>query len=115
MANHSVGYLTKHLSKYFTQHNILTNCISPGLIDTKFHTNVMKRTPEEIVRRSQTVRLRKAGTPKDVASLIYYLGFENEFITGQNIKIEVVAILSKAAKWVIVTTCLKITGKCLLF
>jgi NAD(P)-dependent dehydrogenase (short-subunit alcohol dehydrogenase family) len=88
MAKHSVGYLTKHLSKYFTQHNILTNCISPGLIDTKFHTNVMKRAPEEIVRRSQTVRLRKAGTPKDVAGLIYYLAFENEFITGQNIKID---------------------------
>jgi len=88
MAKHSVGYLTKHLAKHFTQDNILTNCVSPGFIDTKFHTNVMKRAPEEISRRSQTVRLRKAGTPEDVAGLIYYFAFENKFVTGQNIKID---------------------------
>ena len=88
MAKHSVGYLTKHMAKYFTQDNVLTNCISPGLIDTKFHTDVMKRTPEEIKERSKTVRLRKAGTTEDVAGLIYYLAFENEFVTGQNIKID---------------------------
>lgn len=88
MAKHSVGYLTKHMAKYFTQDNILTNCVSPGLIDTKFHIDVMKRTPEEIKERSKTVRLRKAGTTEDVAGLIYYLAFENEFVTGQNIKID---------------------------
>jgi len=88
MAKHSVGYLTKHMAKYFTQDNVLTNCISPGLIDTKFHTDVMMRTPEEIKERSKTVRLRKAGTTEDVAGLIYYLAFENEFVTGQNIKID---------------------------
>ena len=76
------------MAKYFTQDNVLTNCISPGLIDTKFHTDVMMRTPEEIKERSKTVRLRKAGTTEDVAGLIYYLAFENEFVTGQNIKID---------------------------
>jgi NAD(P)-dependent dehydrogenase (short-subunit alcohol dehydrogenase family) len=88
MAKHSVGFLTKHMAKYFAQDNILTNCISPGLIDTKFHTDVMQRTPEEIKERSKTVRLRKAGTTDDVAGLIYYLVFENDFVTGQNIKID---------------------------
>ena len=88
MAKHSVSYLTNHMAKYFTQDNILTNCISPGFIDTKFHTDVMKRSPEEIKERSKTVRLRKAGTPDDIAGLIYYLAFENEFVTGQNIRID---------------------------
>ena len=88
MAKHSVGYLTKYLARYYTQDNILTNCLSPGLIETKFHTNVMKRTPEEMLNRSKTVRLRKAGQPEDISRLIFYLAFENDFVTGQNIKID---------------------------
>jgi NAD(P)-dependent dehydrogenase (short-subunit alcohol dehydrogenase family) len=88
MAKHSVGYLTKHLAKYFTKYNILSNCISPGLIKTKFQTEVMKRTPKEITERAKTVRLGKAGMPEDINQLIYYLAFKNDFISGENIKID---------------------------
>lgn len=88
MAKHSVGYLTKHIAKYYAKYNILANCISPGLIDTKFHADVMRRTPVEVKERSKTVRLGRAGTVDEVARLIYFLAFDNSFITGQNIRID---------------------------
>jgi len=88
MAKHSVGYLTKHMAKYFTVDNVLTNCVSPGFIDTKFHSVAMGRTQEQNLERSKTVRLGRAGRVGDVSRVIYSLAFENEFISGQNIRID---------------------------
>jgi 3-oxoacyl-[acyl-carrier protein] reductase len=88
MAKHSVGYLTKHLAKHFTSYNILTNCISPGLIDTKFHYSVMKRSSEQMAGRAKMVRLGRSGTVEEVGDLVYFLVFQNSFISGENIKID---------------------------
>ena len=87
LAKHSVGYTIKYLAKYYTSFNILSNCVSPGLIETKFHKRI-KRTVKQIERRATTVPLGRPGTPQEVADLIYHITFKNSFISGENFKID---------------------------
>ena len=88
MAKHSAGYLIKHLAKYYTSFNILSNCISPGFIDTKFHKSVLKRSSRQIQERIKNVKLKRAGSVEEVADLAFFLTFSNNFISGQNVKID---------------------------
>lgn len=88
LSKHSIQYMVKHLSKFFTKYNILTNSISPGFIKTKFHSVNMNRTTEQLNQREKSVRIGRAGEPKELLSIIYSLVFENEFISGQDIKID---------------------------
>ena len=87
LAKHSVGYTIKYLAKYYTSFNILSNCVSPGLIETKFHKRI-KRTVKQIQKRAAMVRLGRPGTPQAVADLIYHITFKNSFISGENFKID---------------------------
>ena len=87
LAKHTVGYTIKYLAKYYTSFNILSNCVSPGLIETKFHKRI-KRTVKQIENRATTVPLGRPGTPQEVADLIYHITFKNSFIRGENIKID---------------------------
>ena len=87
LAKHSVGYTIKYLAKYYTSFNILSNCVSPGLIETKFHKRI-KRTVKQIEKRAAMVRLGRSGTPQAVADLIYHIIFNNSFISGENFKID---------------------------
>ena len=88
LAKHTVGYTIKHLAKYYTSYNILSNCVSPGLIETKFHTKRMKRTLKQLENRASMIPLGRPGTPSEVADLIYHLTFRNSFISGGNFKID---------------------------
>jgi len=87
LAKHTVGYTIKYLAKYYTSFNILSNCVSPGLIETKFHKRI-KRTVKQIENRATTVPLGRPGTPQEVADLIYHITFKNSFISGENFKID---------------------------
>ena len=88
MSKHSTTYLVKHLAKHFSKYNILSNCVSPGFISTKFHSEVLQRSMEEIEKRERSVLLGRAGEPEEVAELMYYLAFCNHFVTGQTVKID---------------------------
>jgi len=87
LAKHTVGYTIKYLAKYYTSFNILSNCVSPGLIETKFHKRI-KRTVKQIENRATTVPLGRPGTPQEVADLIYHITFKNSSISGENFKID---------------------------
>ncbi len=88
LAKHAVSYVVKYLAKHYSKYNILTNCVSPGLIATKIHQTTFGRSKEDIENRSTTVRVGHAGTADDVAKVIFGLSFDNEFISGENIKID---------------------------
>jgi len=88
LSKYGIGYLTKHLARHYTKYQILTNCISPGFIATKFHTNILGRSPEQLENRANFVPLKRPGTAEDVAQVILQLTFQNEFISGENIKID---------------------------
>ena len=83
-----VGFVTQYLGKYYSKYNILTNCVSPGFINTKFHTKIMKRSKETLEQRVKSIRIRRAGKPIDVAKVIYELAFNNDYISGTNITID---------------------------
>tara|TARA_E500000178_G_scaffold340166_1_gene382552 strand:- start:280 stop:999 length:720 start_codon:yes stop_codon:yes gene_type:complete len=88
LAKHSISFITLHLAKYYTKYNILTNCISPGVFLTEFHTKRMKRTSDELQNRIDSIRLKRAGTLDEISELIYYLTFINSYISGENFKID---------------------------
>mgnify|MGYP003963585053 CR=1 FL=1 len=88
MSKHSISFLVKHIAKYYSKYDIICNCVSPGLIDTNFHSKVMGRTTKQMHERSSLVRLQRYGDVSEVSNLIMFLTFNNDFITGQNIKID---------------------------
>ena len=69
LSKHSIIFLTKYLAKYYTHYNILTNCVSPGLFLTDFHTKRMNRTSEQIENRIKSIRLGRSGTLKEISDL----------------------------------------------
>lgn len=88
LAKHGILYMVKYLSKYYTNKNILTNSVSPGFIRSKFHTQMLNKTESEMEERAKSIKLGRIGTPEDVVKVMYNLAFENDFVTGENIKID---------------------------
>lgn len=72
----------KSLSREVAKRNITVNCVAPGIIET----DMTEEIPDEII--SQTVPMKRKGTPKEVASLINYLmSGDASYITGQVISV----------------------------
>lgn len=88
LAKHSIGYLVKHLAKYYSEFGIITNSVSPGFIKTKFHTEILKRDDEFLENRGKSVKIGYSGLPEDVSDLIFHITFKNNFICGEVIKID---------------------------
>lgn len=65
--------------------NIAVNCVSPGVIRTRFQDYL---TPEQINNNiNNRIPLHREGTPDDVAHVINML-VSNHYITGENIVID---------------------------
>lgn len=88
LAKSGLEYTTRHLARFYTWQDILTNTVAPGFIRTRFHKRWMSRTAEQLAEREKMVPLGRAGEPKDVANLVYALAFENNFTSGQIISVD---------------------------
>ena len=86
MAKSALYAMTKMIAVENASHNILCNMISPGFIETEL--TLKNNSPEQLQQFLTKVPLKKMGKPSDVASLVYYLTVDNNFITGQNIFID---------------------------
>jgi 3-oxoacyl-[acyl-carrier protein] reductase len=76
--------ITKTLSKEGAEYNVLINNIRPGVIDTDFH----KKFPKNMKKRISMIPMKKMGTTKDIADIVYFVGSEqNNFITNQTISV----------------------------
>lgn len=65
--------------------NIRINCVSPGIIRTRFQNHL---TPGQVAHNiGNRIPLRREGRPKDVAEAIAALVC-NDFITGENLAID---------------------------
>jgi 3-oxoacyl-[acyl-carrier protein] reductase len=72
----------KALSREVAKRKITVNCVAPGIIETDMTTEI----PDEIIK--DLVPLKRAGSSKEVASLINYLMSEDAgYITGQVISV----------------------------
>ena len=87
-AKAGVDCIVKRLARDCADKNILVNAIAPGFILTKFHTERMHRSREELAAREKMIPMKRAGTPGEVASTILFLLSEGAgYITGQVIPV----------------------------
>lgn len=78
--------LTKSITVEHGTHNIIANTVSPGYISTELtHKNNSKEDLDSIAKGIPVGRL---GYPEEVARLVYSLCVDNNYIAGQNIKID---------------------------
>ncbi len=80
-----IGF-TKSVAKELASRNIRANAVAPGFISTDMTSVLSDQVKENI---NSQIPLKRMGTAKDVAELIYFLGSEkSEYITGQVINID---------------------------
>ena len=74
--------LTKSLAKSFSEYGITSNCISPGLIDTKM---IKKNNLKKVIKNIPSKRI---GKTSDLLSAIDFLiDLRSSYVTGQTINI----------------------------
>lgn len=73
------------LARELADDNIRVNCVSPGVIRTRFQDSLSKEQVENNLRNR--IPLHKEGKPEDVAEAIALLA-TNEYITGENLVID---------------------------
>jgi NAD(P)-dependent dehydrogenase (short-subunit alcohol dehydrogenase family) len=87
-AKAGIECVTKGFAKIGGKHNVCVNAVAPGFISTKFHTEKMKRSEQELAERANLVPLGRAGTPEDVAKTIrFLLSPAGDYVTGEVIAI----------------------------
>ena len=75
----------RSLARELADDNIRVNCVSPGIIRTRFQE---KLTPEQVRNNvANRIPLHREGRPEDVAEAIAMLA-SNDFITGENLVID---------------------------
>ena len=78
--------LTKATAKELAQRGVTCNAIAPGFIETDM-TNVLKEEIKENI--NSQIPLRRMGSAKEVAELVYFLGEDaSSYITGQVINVD---------------------------
>ncbi len=80
-----IGF-TKSIAKELASRNIRANAVAPGFIETDM-TNVLKEEIKENI--NSQISLRRMGSAKEVAELVYFLGEDaSSYITGQVINVD---------------------------
>ena len=83
LAKGALDCMTKGLARECARYNILVNAVAPGFIMTRFHTEKMNRSKEQLRARAKLVLLKRAGTSKEVSEAIMFLISKNaSYITG---------------------------------
>ncbi|MCR5688348.1 MAG: SDR family oxidoreductase [Lachnospiraceae bacterium] len=81
--------IMKRMAKDCAGDNILVNMVCPGFIKSKFQTQTMKRSEEEIRKRAEFVPLKRSGTYREVAEAFFYLLSEgSSFVTGEVLNVK---------------------------
>jgi 3-oxoacyl-[acyl-carrier protein] reductase len=77
---------TRALSRDLAPKGVLANAVSPGLIET----DMLKTIPPDVLASLiATVPIRRAGTPREVASMVAFLASEAaSYISGQVIAVD---------------------------
>lgn len=78
--------LTKAITAEYGHWNILANTVSPGFIETDL--TFKNNTPEDILKMIHNIPVSRLGKPEEVAKLVYQLTIDNDYISGQNIRID---------------------------
>ncbi|GER94609.1 NAD(P)-dependent oxidoreductase [hot springs metagenome] len=88
VAKAGIECMVKGLARDCARYNILVNAIAPGFIKTKFHTEKMKRTDEQLRKRAELIPLKRPGTTEEIAgAILFLLSDHSSYITGQTIAV----------------------------
>ena len=80
-----IGF-TKSIAKELASRNIRANAVAPGFIETDM-TAILSDSVKESIHNQ--IPLKRMGSAKEVAELIYFLGSEkSSYITGQVINVD---------------------------
>lgn len=83
-----VHAITRGLAKDLAEYGIRVNAVSPGTIDTPFHTEIKSTKPEVFASWKNNILLGRLGQPEEVASVISFLaGKDAAFLTAETIQI----------------------------
>jgi NAD(P)-dependent dehydrogenase (short-subunit alcohol dehydrogenase family) len=84
-AKGAIPQFVRALAFELADDNITVNCVSPGVIRTRFQDYL---TPQQVKNNiDNRIPLHREGTPEDVANVIQML-VTNNFITGENVVID---------------------------
>jgi len=84
----AVHAITRALAKDLSEYGIRVNAVSPGTIDTPFHTQIKSTKPEVFASWKNNILLGRLGQPEDVASVISFLVSDNAaFLTAETIQV----------------------------
>jgi len=83
----SLSGLCNTLTIEYAKHNILTNILSPGFVETEMtNKNLNEKDKNEFIKRIPQQRFAQ---PSEIAELAYFLGSDqNTYITGQEIFVD---------------------------
>jgi NAD(P)-dependent dehydrogenase (short-subunit alcohol dehydrogenase family) len=85
-AKGAVLTLTKGLARELAPHGIRVNGVAPGVILTPFHERFTNEA--QMKRMVETIPLKYAGTPEEIASVIAFLASEEaRYLTGETIEV----------------------------
>ena len=77
---------TKSMAKIYSKYNILTNCITPGLVNTKMIEKELNTPVGQ--EKLKSIPVEKITEPQEIARLaLFLLSEENKTMTGQTINI----------------------------
>jgi len=80
--------LARNLAAELGPHNIRVNCISPGLVKTKFAKALWEDDATREQREEETP-LRRLGEPNDIAGAAVFLASKaGGWMTGQNVVVD---------------------------
>jgi 3-oxoacyl-[acyl-carrier protein] reductase len=86
ISKHGLVGAVKTLALELAQYGVLSNCVSPGYINTKMTSK--NNSPETIARLVQGIPQGRMGTPEDIAKVVDFLISENTYINGQDIVVD---------------------------
>jgi NAD(P)-dependent dehydrogenase (short-subunit alcohol dehydrogenase family) len=85
VAKGAIPQFTRALARELAEYNIRVNCVSPGIIRTRFQDYLTSEQVENNIRNR--IPLHREGRPEEVASALLALA-ENEFITGAEVPVD---------------------------
>ncbi len=83
-----VHAITRALAKDLAEYGIRVNAVSPGTIDTPFHSQIKSTKPEVFASWANNIMLGRLGQPEDVSGVVSFLASKDaSFITAETIQI----------------------------
>ncbi|QCW99918.1 SDR family oxidoreductase [Aggregatimonas sangjinii] len=83
-----VHAITRALAKDLAEYGIRVNAVSPGTIDTPFHSQIKSTKPEVFASWKNNILLGRLGQPEDVAAVVSFLaGDDALFMTAETIQV----------------------------